>query len=477
MRRIVALLLVLTGLQSCVWSAAERPAQIVIMHTNDLHGQLLPREGVGGIAEIATIMKEAKPDLIFDAGDLSTGTFLSDEFQGAPTIQAMNLIGYTAAAIGNHEFDYGQDALRLRVREAKFPFLSANLNTPIAEIGKYTIAVVRGIRFGVIGLTTEEVTTKSHPHKVVGVTVLDVVKALEKLLPEVRAKSDFIIAVVHLEDEEEERLVSAFPEIRLIIGGHNHAALGPIWIDKTLVAKTGVAGRNVGRVELQFQGKELTNASAKLIPVRNVPPDAATAKTLEPFNDKVKVQMAEVIGEATEDLTYSRTAESPLANLVADAFRREGMTQIAVHNVGGIRARVVQGKITWGNAFEVLPFQNTLVTLQLTGSQLKKTLERSLVSTVGLAAVSGIRVRLDRNKPAGERVVSMVLLDGSAVQDSKLYSVATNDFVLAGGDGYDEFAKGTGITDTGIFLRDILVQYIRSHRIISPKLDGRIVVN
>src|SRR5262249_30364450 len=250
MRRVLTVLLLLlapTGVG--LWSAAQTPTHIVIMHTNDLHGQLLPRDGIGGIAEIATIVRNARPDLILDAGDISTGTFLADEFKGAPMIQAMNNIGYDAGTIGNHEFDYGQDALRLRLREAKFPFLSANLQTPVSEIKKYTIVNARGIRFGLIGLTTEDVKTKSHPNKVGGVTVLDTVKTLEQVLPEVRPKTDFIVTMVHLEDDEEKRLASAFPEIRLIIGGHNHDALGPIWLDKTLVAKTGVAGQNVGRVD------------------------------------------------------------------------------------------------------------------------------------------------------------------------------------------------------------------------------------
>src|SRR4030095_4700086 len=137
-----------------------------------------------------------------------------------------------AAAIGNHEFDYGQEALRLRLREAKFPFLSANLETPIPEIRKYTIVNAKGIRFGIIGLTTEDVKTKSHPNRVGGITVFDIVKTFEQILPELGSKSDFIIALVHLEDLEERRLASAFPEIRLIIGGHNHDVLGPIWLDK-----------------------------------------------------------------------------------------------------------------------------------------------------------------------------------------------------------------------------------------------------
>jgi 5'-nucleotidase/UDP-sugar diphosphatase len=479
MRRLTALLFIFifTSPAAGLWFAAQAPVHVIIVHTNDLHGQLLPKDGVGGIAEIATLMRGVRPDLILDAGDISTGTFLADEFKGAPTIQVMNKIGYDAGTIGNHEFDYGQDALRLRLREAKFPVLSANLQTSISEIKKYTFVTARGIRFGLIGLTTEEVKTMSHPNKVRGVTVLDTVKTLEQVVPEVRKKSDFIVAMVHLEDDEEKRIASAFPEIRLIIGGHTHEALGPIWLDQTLVAKTGSAGRNLGRVDLDFQNKTLTHMDAKLIPVKDVPPDPEIVRTLEPFNNKVKAKMTELIGEATDDLIYSRTSESPLADIVADAFREKSKTQIAIHNVGGIRARISKGRITWGSAFEVLPFQNTMVTMKLTGAQLKKTLERGLVSTVGMVAVSGLNVQFDRTAAPGKEIVSAVLLDGAPLDDGKLYSVTTNDFILAGGDGFTEFGKGTDIMDTGILLRDVLVDYIKGRRTLSPKLDGRVVIN
>src|SRR5215470_17735514 len=135
MRRILPLLLVvLASLYAGSGFLGQTATHIVIIHTNDLHGQLLPREGIGGIAEIATIMRNARPDLILDAGDISTGTFLADEFKGLPMILAMNRIGYHAGTIGNHEFDYGQDALRSRLQEARFPVLSANLETPVSEI-------------------------------------------------------------------------------------------------------------------------------------------------------------------------------------------------------------------------------------------------------------------------------------------------------------------------------------------------------
>src|SRR5438093_4854403 len=155
MRKPLAFLAFLLGPAVGLWFAAQTPTHIVIMHTNDLHGQLLPRDGIGGVAEVATIIRNGRPDLVLDAGDFSTGTFLADEFKGAPTIQAMNLIGYTVGLIGNHDFDYGQDALRMRLREAKFPMLSANIQTPIRRIKKYVIVPTKGIRFRFICLTTE----------------------------------------------------------------------------------------------------------------------------------------------------------------------------------------------------------------------------------------------------------------------------------------------------------------------------------
>jgi 2',3'-cyclic-nucleotide 2'-phosphodiesterase (5'-nucleotidase family) len=458
-------------------SAQQAPVHIVIMHTNDIHGQILPKDGVGGLPQIATIIRSANPDLILDAGDMFTGTFLSDEFKGELTIQTMNRIGYTSSTIGNHEFDYGQDALRMRLRDASFPVLSANLETPISEIKKYTVVTVKGIRFGIIGLTTENIKAKSHPKNMAGVKVLDIVESVNQILPEVRSASDFIIGTVHLEDAEEKEFAEVFPEIRLVIGGHNHDALGPFWVGQTLVAKTGVSGRNVGRLDLEFEGKKLTKIEGKLIPVKDAAADPAIAKIIEPFEARVRAKMAEIVGQAAGDLTYSKKVESPLANLVADAFREKGKTQIAIENTGGIRANVVKGPVTWGAAFEVLPFSNTLVTLKLTGAQLKKSLINGLNPVVGLAAVSGVRVRFDRKKTGDQQVVSLTLSNGTPIEETKLYTVTTNDFLAAGGDGYAELEKGTDIRDTDILLRDVLVDYIKARRVLQPAIDGRITFN
>lgn len=470
LRTFITAILLMAGSPAGSVVSAQQPIHIVIAHTNDIHGQLLPRNGVGGMAEVASLIRSMKPDLILDAGDLFTGTFLSDEFKGEPTIQAMNRIQYTAGTIGNHEFDYGQAALRMRLRDARFPVLSANLVTPISEIKKYTIVTAKGIRFGIIGVTTEEVATTTHPRSLGGVTVLDIVKSIEQVLPEVRRKSDFIIVTAHLKAEEEKRVAEAFPEIRLIIGGHIHAALGPFWLGTTMVAKTGNAGRFVGRVDLDFNGRSLAGMDGKLIPVMGIAPAPDIAKIITPYQQKVEPTMNEVVGEATADLASSNNSESSLANLIADAYREKGKTQVALQNWGGIRARIFKGKITWGSVFEVLPFQNTLVTLKLTGAQLKKTLNWDLL------AVSGLRVRLDLKKPPGEKLVSATLSDGAPIDDAESYTVTTNDFVLAGGDGFSEVGKGLEIKDTGILLRDVLVAYIKAHAVLSPAVDGRVIV-
>jgi 2',3'-cyclic-nucleotide 2'-phosphodiesterase/3'-nucleotidase len=197
---------------------------------------------------------------------------------------------------------------------------------------------------------------------------------------------------------------------------------------------------------------------------------------LAPFNERVKAKTAEIVGEASDDLVKSEKAESALADIIADAFRETGRTQIAIHNIGGIRAKISRGQITWGNVFQVLPFENTLVTLKMTGAQIRKSLQRSLAPTVGMIAISGLRVRFNLSKPPGEQIVSAFLLDGSPLEDSKLYTVTTNDFVAAGGDGFTEFVNGTDFLDTGIFLRDVMVEYIKKNRILMPLVDGRIIV-
>ena len=445
--------------------------QVVLMHTNDIHGHLLPEDGVGGLAIIAAIVKQQHPDILVDAGDMFTGTLVSDTFYGESVMAIMNRMGYRASILGNHEFDYGLKSLRDRVRQARFPVLSANVILPYEDVGSTRVITIKGIRFGIVGLTTEETPTTTHPKNVKDVRFLDVVRTLEQILPSLKATSDFVIVLGHLAPAEELRIARAFPDIKLIISGHSHTELQqPIHENNALIVRTGSYGRFVGRIDLDFEDRKLKKLSTRLIEAKGVGPDAEVLRAVEPYRMKVERQMDTVLGDAASPLSRIVEEGGALLNLVTDAYRDRTGAQIALTNSGGIRTSLPAGPITYGKLFEILPFENTIVTMKITGAQLRRSL------AVRLTAVSGIRVTFDLRKPNGSQLVSVTLNDGSPILDNTTYTVAINDFMQAGGDDYTEFANGTEVKDTGIRLRDVVRDYIKAKKTISPVTDGRIQI-
>jgi len=463
--------LIFTLLFAALSLTGATQTHIILMHTNDIHGHVLPENGAGGLAVIAAIVKQQHPDILLDAGDMFSGTLVSDAFYGESVVAVMNRMGYRASILGNHEFDYGLKTLRDRVREARFPVLSANVALPYDDVGKTLVIQIKGIRFGVVGLTTEETPTTTHPKNMKGVQIRDVVGSIEQVLPQLQKTSDFVIVLGHLAPEEELRVARAFPEIKLIVSGHSHTELQQPFREKdTLIVRTGSYGRFVGRVDLDFEDRALKKISTQLIEAKGVAPDSEALKAVEPYRAKVERQMNAVLGEATAP--FARLAEEggAIMNLVTDAYRSKTGTQIALANPGGIRTSLPAGPITYGKIFEILPFENTIVTMKLTGAQLKRSL------AVRLTAVSGVRVSFDLRKPKDERLVSITLEDGSPILDNATYTVAINDFMQAGGDDYAEFANGTDVKDTGIRLREVVSDYIKAKKTVTPIIDGRIQI-
>ena len=446
----------------------QAPTTLVILHTNDMHGQVLPRNGAGGLAQLAAVVRREMPDLLLDAGDMFTGTMASDEFFGKPMIEVMNKLGYAAAALGNHEFDYGIPELRSRIKEARFPVLSANV-TGVDEVRPYTILTAKGIRIGVIGLTVENLAQVTHPKNMKTIVVKDLVEAMRETLPKVRPLSDFQIVLAHISAEEQLEVAKAFPEIRLIIAGHPHAARST-QVGQTLIVETGSSVQNVGKVTIRLSGKTPEAIMSELIPLRNLSPDPEIQAVIAPYEKTIAARSAERVGESRADLRKSDTEESSLNNMVADALREATGTQIALQNVGGIRAPLNRGPITRGAIFDVIPFQNTLVTMNLTGVQVKRVLNRRVL------AVSGVRVSWDATRARGSQLVAATLTDGQPIQDAAQYSVAANDFMAAGGDGLMELTQGASTRDTGILLRDAIASYLKKHPVVSAATDGRVTI-
>ena len=460
----IALLL---ALAAAGWAWIQTDTRLVIIHTGDIHGQILPRNGVGGMAELATLIREAKPDLILDSGDMFTGTMLSDEFEGRLLIEIMNGIGYAAAALGNHEFDYGMGSLEARITEAKFPILSANVEG-VDGVLPYVVVPVHGVRIGIVGLTVETLRRVTHPKNVQTVTVASVTDALAGVMPELRTRADFVIVVAHISREEQFSIARAFPEIPLIIAGHPHAARAT-QSGQTTIVEAGSSTEFLGRVDMTLSGRRPDSITHELIPVEGVEAEPEIAALIRPYEEAVRERASEWLGEASVDLPSIRDGESALGNLIADAFREEAGTDVALHNLGGIRASLPRGAITYGAVFDVLPFQNTLVKMTLTGGQLKRVLGR------GPQAVSGIRGEWDRDRSYPDRLVSVVFSDGAPVLDDVRYSVAVNDFMWAGGDDLSELTTAEDVEDTGRLLRDVLADFIRRNPIVAGQMDGRVV--
>jgi 2',3'-cyclic-nucleotide 2'-phosphodiesterase (5'-nucleotidase family) len=470
MRTLKSILLV-TLLFAALSLIGAPQTHVVLMHTNDLHGHVLPENGAGGLAIIAAIVKQQHPDLLLDAGDMFTGTLISDTFYGESVMAVMNRMGYRASILGNHEFDYGLQTLQDRVHQAHFPILSANVVLPYDEVGKTRVIPIKGIRFGIIGLTTEETPTTTHPKNVKDVQFLDVIHTMEQNLPALKKTSDFVIVLGHLAPAEELGIAKSFPEIKLIVSGHTHVELQqPIHENNALIVRSGSFGRFVGQVDMDFEGRTLKKISGRLIEARGLAPDPEALKVAEPYRVKIERQMNMVLGEATSPFSRVVQEGGALLNLVTDAYRARTGTQIALFNTGGIRTSLPEGPITYGKLFEILPFENTIVTMKITGAQLKRSL------AVRLTAVSGIRVVFDLRKPKGDQLVSVTLDDGSPILENAIYTVTINDFMLAGGDDYTEFVHGTDVKDSGLLLRDVVVDYVTAKKTITPVMDGRIQI-
>lgn len=480
-----ALLLCLTG------PGCAGPKTLTILHINDFHGALEPtrtgadRPEEGGAARLAALVKTERTanTLFLAAGDLMQGTNLSNLFAGRPVIEAFNLMGLDASAVGNHEFDNGQPALRERAAEARFPFLAAN----IAGDGPWRPAEIRkvgSLRVALFGLTTEETPVATHPRNVKGLVFNDPFAAARRMVAELRPRADLIVALTHLGAEEDEKLAAAVPGIDVIVGGHTHTRIEqPESIGGTLVLQAFERGVFLGRLDLEVVAGKVTAHRYRLLPVTAAAgEDPAVAALVAGYLQRLGDRMNEPVGTAVLDLEGSkdamRTRETNLGNLVADAMREASGADVALINGGTIRAGIPAGPVTVGTIFNVLPFDNWLISFAITGKELRESLETGVsrveVRDGGFPQVSGMTYTFDPLAPAGSRIVS-VSVGGAPLDETRRYVLATHDFLAAGGNGYTVFAGHEPVyNDSGRWLRVVLEEWWRRRGSVSYAVDGRI---
>jgi 2',3'-cyclic-nucleotide 2'-phosphodiesterase / 3'-nucleotidase / 5'-nucleotidase len=473
-------------------ATAER-RRLRVLATNDFHGRLEPSqpawaEGrqVGGAAALASYFRMERegfvgPTIILDGGDVMQGTPVSNLTRGRSTVEFYNRVGYGGAALGNHEFDWGPDVLRDRIAQAQFPWLAANIlvagtDTTPSWIRGTAMVEADGVRAGLIGVITQETPSKTMAANVAGLDFADGAATIDRWVPVLRAAgADFVIVVTHegaqCTDDmsvcqgtvvDWARTVQHRPD--LIVAGHTHEVVR--WRENGIaIIETGSWGTRYGVVDLERVSADSVDAWIRGTPAAwtdRVAPDTAIARLVSDAQAEIGPKLAEQVGEAAE-LIPRGAGEHPLGRLIADAQRWKTAAQIAIMNSGGVRAPLAAGPITWGDLYQIQPFDNHLVVLELRGSDLRHALEHAFRRGAPDAQVSGITVAYDPSLPAGQRVLSIQLADGTPVRDDAVYEVAVNEFLASGvGDGYEALGRGLSERPTGVPDLDALIEYIRS---------------
>ena len=484
-------------------SSAELP-EANILHTNDVHGRIVEEKGVIGDAKLAAVIDEERAKnpstLVVDAGDAFQGLPISNSSKGEERAKILNEIGYDAMAVGNHEFDFGLDEAKKYKEILNFPLLSSNTYINGARLFEASTIVdkdknVVGDEFVVIGVTTPETATKTHPKNVQGVTFTDPISEVNKVIDEIEARATAegktyknYVVLAHLGVDTTTPVewrgstlaeeLSKNPKLKgkrvSVIDGHSHTVQSTTYGDNVTYNQTGSYLNNIGKITYQANQllgnpQQISAASTK-----NVVPNAKVAAMVQKIKEQYDAENAKIVRdnspvELNGQRENVRVRETNLGNVVADALYEYGQTgfshktDLAVTNGGGLRETIAKDKpITKGSVIAVLPFGNTISQIKVTGQNIADMFTKSLGSILqekdgktvldengqpllepsgGFLQVSGAKVYYDTTLPAEKRVLYVEIKNPETGQYEPLnlakdYYLTTNDFLAAGGDGY-----------------------------------------
>ncbi|HHX19771.1 MAG TPA: LPXTG cell wall anchor domain-containing protein [Clostridiaceae bacterium] len=517
--------------------ASEVTQQVIIFHTNDIHGRAegTPAKGTDkegkeienekgsiGYARYKTILNNARQNgskivLALDAGDAIHGTNFATLSNGKSMIELMNMVRTDAMACGNHEFNYGKDQLKALEGEAKFPIMGANItdgddyftNDYFFKVNS-KIFDRPGLAVAVIGLTTPETKVKADPRHTAGLSfgggptegdLEAFAKIAQAEIDHVKGSVNAVILLVHLGVDKEsairtDLLIPKLTDVDLVIDGHSHTTLpeGTVIKDKdgadVLVAQAGSYFENIGKVTMLFaEDGKLLNKKAELLTfkdVRDVDEDEAIKAKIDEFNKANDVVLEKVIGKTAVDLDGERAnvraGETNLGNLIADSLLKASKADVVLTNGGGIRASIPAGDITMGDAMTVLPFGNLVTVIKVSGQDIIDALAFGAKSYPELAGgfphVAGMTYTILTDAEGKFSKIGEVKVGGEPIDPAKTYTLATNDFLASGGDGYDMFGGKEQVTLLGLML-DIFVDEIKAlskEGAFTVEKDGRLIV-
>ncbi len=503
--------------------AAPASAEIkeaVILSTNDFHSAIDPipaywLEGdppphLGGAAAMMSLVEEIRareaergvPVFLFDSGDMFTG-MLSKLTKGEALMEMMATMGYDALGIGNHEFDYGWENFRKQMFRVAFPSLSANIfykGTDIPFARPHAIIERGGVRLGVIGIIGQDARSVVLPSFVENLDFEDPAPAIERSIAELADDVDLIVVLAHqghtgpMQTDAEHHpeiqrdfqadidLCGQVPAIDVLLGGHAHRGIEPIYVHpKTgaIISQTYGYGTRLGflRVRYDTETGDIVSHEGELLPVWSdqLEPHPVMAMKMKAYKDEVAPVIGEIVGRSRKRIIRSYNTESALGAFSADVLRERTGADVAFMNAGGLRADLPEGDITLGNVQDAFPFYNTVVVQEFTGRQIRAILEQGFTLLRGMIQVSGLVARYDLARPVGERLLELEI-GGEPVEDSRVYTSATNRFLAEGGDLYETFTRGEWIEEIDRDIAMAIVDHLKKHSApIGPPEMGRLV--
>ncbi|QTN30725.1 bifunctional UDP-sugar hydrolase/5'-nucleotidase [Rhodoferax sp. AJA081-3] len=501
--------------------APDKTVAITILHTNDHHGRFWKNnDGEYGMAARKTVVDGIRAEvsaaggysLLLDGGDVNTGVPESDLQEAVPDFKGMNLLGYDAMAVGNHEFDKPPAVLAMQRKLAKFPMLSANIYQRGERMfAPYQMFTLGGVRVAVMGLTTEDTQKLGNPANMQDVEFRSPIQEAAKLVPELRAKADVVIAATHMGHYENGRhgiqapgdveMARAVKGIDLVVGGHtqNPACMRaenvlhtdyvpgtPCQPDRqngAWIVQAHEWGKYVGRADFQYRNGSFTLVKYSLIPINlKKPVTDANGTTrlvhhttpiaenpemlalLQPYQQfgqaKLLVPVGSIDAKLEGDRSVVRKAPTNLGMLIGQANMDKTRSDFAVVNSGGIRDSLQPGTVTYKDVLKVQPFGNTLATLRLTGAEVLDYLNaaaRMSPGAGGFPHISGVDLVITGTK------VSQARIQGAPIDMNKTYQMVINNFMAVGGDGYPVMTAHSTYVDTGFVDADVLRSFITAN--------------
>ncbi len=505
-------------------SSAQAEFKLHILHTNDIHSRIesinkydstcdtegeAASECFGGVARLKTAIDAKRSELgenviVLDAGDPFQGSLFYTTYKGAAEAEFMEALGYDAMAVGNHEFDDGPEGLAGFIDGVSFPVVSGNIdvsqsNVLAGKVMDHVVVEVAGEKIGIVSALAVDTVETSSPGP--SVAFHDEIESLKADVATLEAAGiTKIIALTHVGLTKDLDIAAQVPSIDVVIGGHSHTLMSnddeatpayPTMVDGTPVAQAYAYSKYIGHLMVTFDdaGNVTAATGDPILLNASVTPDTAVLARVTEMGAPIEELKARVVSDSAAVIDGARETcramECPMGNLVAEAMldrvKDQGI-QIAIQNGGGLRASIDAGKVTMGEILTVLPFQNTVATFQLTGSDIISALENG-VSKIDEAAgrfpqVAGLKFSFSAKAEPGSRISDVMVNEGGdfvPLDEAKVYGVVSNNYMRGGGDGYDVFeTKAMNAYDFGPGLEEVVADYLAANQPYQPFTDGRI---